>query len=89
MPESKIPKYSRALWDDKLARWPDGPSLFQLVKLDASACSFTVHSFLDMQARVDVRSEPDLRGPVFRGHLDQGDVDDIGKGVRRVIKVCI
>jgi hypothetical protein len=61
MPESKIPKYYRALWNDGLAGWPDCSSLFQLVKLDAAACSFPVHSFLDMQARVDVSSEPDLR----------------------------
>jgi hypothetical protein len=42
-----------------------------------------------MQARVDVRSEPDLRRPVLRGHLDQGDVDNIRKGVRWVVKVRI
>lgn len=38
---------------------------------------------------VGVSSEPDFCGPVFRGHGDEGHVDNEGEGDVWVIEVCV
>lgn len=89
MPQSQIAHHDGTLGHYGLARWPDRAAVIEVFLPDTTARSFAVSSFLNVQACVRVRSEPHLRGAILRGHGDQRNIDDIRKGVIRMVKIGI
>lgn len=89
MPQPQVPHYHTPLCHIRLRRRPHLDPLTQQPLLDPPARSIPMLTLLRLEARVQVRTEPDLCAPVLRGHGYKGDVDHESKGTSWMLEVGV